>query len=72
LFNVGASRTTGNPIREYIWMGDMPAALVDRTGMSPVIYFIHTDHLNRPQKLDACRSPRSGGRRRRRGLALSA
>jgi RHS repeat-associated protein len=42
---------SGNPIREYIWMGDMPVALVDRTGMSPVIYFIHTDHLSRPQKL---------------------
>jgi hypothetical protein len=30
---------------------DMPVALVDRTGMSPVIFLIHTDHLNRPQKL---------------------
>jgi RHS repeat-associated protein len=42
---------SGNPIREYIWMGDMPVALIDRTGISPTMYFIHADHLNRPQKL---------------------
>jgi RHS repeat-associated protein len=42
---------SGNPIREYIWFESMPVALVDHTGMSPVIYFIQTDHLNRPQKL---------------------
>jgi RHS repeat-associated protein len=42
---------SGNPIREYIWLNSMPVALVDHTGMSPVLYFIHTDHLNRPQKL---------------------
>jgi RHS repeat-associated protein len=42
---------SGNPIREYIWFNSMPVAVVDHTGMSPALYFIHTDNLNRPQKL---------------------
>jgi RHS repeat-associated protein len=43
--------SSGNPIREYIWLDGMPVAMVDSTGMSPVIYFIHTDHLGKPQKM---------------------
>ena len=38
-------------IREYIWMDDKPVAMVDDTGTSPAIYYIHTDQVNRPQKL---------------------
>ncbi|HEY0105571.1 MAG TPA: RHS repeat-associated core domain-containing protein, partial [Rhizomicrobium sp.] len=37
--------------REYIWLDDMPVGLVDDTGAGPVLYYIHADHLNRPQKI---------------------
>jgi RHS repeat-associated protein len=42
---------SGNPIREYIWLGNMPIALVDHGGMSPATYYVHTDQLGRPQKM---------------------
>jgi RHS repeat-associated protein len=32
-------------------MDDKPVAMVDDTGASPAIYYIHTDQVNRPQKL---------------------
>ena len=41
----------GTPIREYIWLDDLPVAMIDHTGASPVTYYIHTDQLGRPQKM---------------------
>jgi RHS repeat-associated protein len=43
--------STGAAIREYIWLDDLPVAMVDDTGSSPVIYYIHTDQLGTPQKI---------------------
>ena len=37
--------------KEYIWLDDLPVAMVDDTGSSPVLYFIHTDQLGTPQKI---------------------
>ena len=37
--------------KEYIWLDDLPVAMVDDTGASPVVYFIHTDQLGTPQKI---------------------
>jgi uncharacterized protein RhaS with RHS repeats len=64
---VGGSTTqfiydeTGHPVeeanasgvvqKEYIWLEDMPVAVVDDTGSSPVLYFIHTDQIGTPQKI---------------------
>lgn len=42
---------TGAAVREYIWLDDMPVAMVDHSGASPVVYYIHSDHLGRPQKI---------------------
>jgi RHS repeat-associated protein len=42
---------TGAAIREYIWLDDLPVAMVDDTGASPVLYYIHTDQLGTPQKI---------------------
>jgi RHS repeat-associated protein len=42
---------SGNAVREYIWLGDTPVAMVDHSGATPVLYYIHSDHLNRPQKI---------------------
>ena len=45
---IAESTSAGVLIREYVWLGDMPVAQVEGTG---AIYFIHTDHLNTPQKM---------------------
>ena len=37
--------------KEYIWLDDLPVAMVDDSGSSPVLYFIHTDQLGTPQKI---------------------
>ena len=42
---------TGAAQKEYIWLDDLPVALVDDTAAAPVLYFIHTDQLGTPQKL---------------------
>jgi RHS repeat-associated protein len=33
--------------REYTWLDDLPVAVVDAVATSPVIYYVHTDHLFR-------------------------
>ena len=38
-------------ISEYIWVDDKLVAMLDDAGGTPVVYDIHTDHLDRPQKL---------------------
>jgi hypothetical protein len=39
---------SSRPKRGVIWMGDLPVAVVDVVATSPVIYYVHTDHLGRP------------------------
>ena len=46
-----ANDSTGASLREYIWKDDLPVAMVDDTGSSPVVYYIHTDQLGSPQKV---------------------
>jgi RHS repeat-associated protein len=43
----------GRAIREYVWLDNVPVAVfmpdpADSTG-APLVYFIHTDHLNTPR-----------------------
>jgi YD repeat-containing protein len=39
----------GVSLREYIWPDDMPIGIIDQVNMSsPVLYFVHADHLDRP------------------------
>jgi RHS repeat-associated protein len=42
------SDDSGNTLTEYVWLDDMPIALVANVNTSPTLYFVHTDHLNRP------------------------
>ncbi len=42
---------SGAAQKEYIWLDDVPVAVVDDTGAAPVLYFIHTDQLGTPQKV---------------------
>lgn len=38
----------GNSLREYIWLDDMPVAIIDQVNTtSPVRYYVLTDHLDR-------------------------
>lgn len=42
----------GTTTREYIWLDDMPLAVVaDVDTASPNLYFVHADHLDRPLKM---------------------
>jgi len=50
---LGEYDQTGAAIREYVWLGNIPIAmflpdLANPTG-EPLVYFIHTDHLNAPR-----------------------
>ena len=44
-----ADATTGDIVREYVWFDGRPIAVYDQvdTG-SPVLYYVHVDHLERP------------------------
>ncbi|MEM8858063.1 MAG: RHS repeat-associated core domain-containing protein, partial [Chloroflexota bacterium] len=40
---------SGSLNREYIWLDERPMAVVDHSGTGgPVLYHVHTDHLERP------------------------
>ena len=39
---------TGTPVRDYVWVGDLPLAQIEGAG---TIYYVHADHLNTPQML---------------------
>jgi hypothetical protein len=39
-------------LREYVWLNDMPLAVVaDVDTTSPQLWFVHADHLERPIKM---------------------
>lgn len=40
---------SGSVRREYVWLQGMPVAVLDGTPASPVIAYVHTDHLNTPR-----------------------
>ncbi|HEX3365538.1 RHS repeat-associated core domain-containing protein [Phenylobacterium sp.] len=42
---------TGAVLREYIWLDDMPVAMIDSTGVSPATYYVHTGQLEEPQTM---------------------
>jgi RHS repeat-associated protein len=50
---LGEYDAAGSPIREYVWLRDMPVAMFTpdpaNPAGSPLVYFIHTDHLDAPR-----------------------
>ena len=36
--------SSGQTLREYIWLNDMPVAVVDNVNTSPVVYYVQVDH----------------------------
>jgi RHS repeat-associated protein len=45
---IGEYSSTGALIEETVWLGDIPVATVRPTPCGLGIFYIHTDHLNRP------------------------
>jgi RHS repeat-associated protein len=51
---IAETNTSGATLREYIWLDDIPLAVVDKVATgSPVIYYVHSDHLGRPARMTA-------------------
>jgi len=48
---IAAADTGGVTQREYIWLGDLPLAVVEASGVTPLLYTVHADHLGTPQKM---------------------
>ena len=51
---LGEYGPTGAAIREYVWLGDMPVAMLvpdaqNAAANPPTVYYLHTDHLNTPR-----------------------
>ena len=43
---------SGQTLKEYIWLGDLPVAVVDAVNTAtPTLYFVHVDHLMRPVRM---------------------
>ena len=45
---IAETDATGQTLREYLWIDDRPVAVVSDVATTPVLYHVHTDHLNRP------------------------
>jgi RHS repeat-associated protein len=48
---IGEYSSTGALVQETIWLGDIPVATLRPNGSSVSIYYVHTDHLNAPRKV---------------------
>jgi hypothetical protein len=49
---VAESSGAGAALREYIWLYDMPLAVVaDIDTITPKLWYVHADHLNRPARM---------------------
>jgi RHS repeat-associated protein len=49
---IAEATNTGQTLREYIWLDDMPLAVVaDVDTPSPKLWFAHPDHIDRPIKM---------------------
>ncbi len=57
---IGEYKADGTPIREYVWLGDLPIAVLDSNPDGTTsAYAIETDHLGTPRLLtDATQQPR--------------
>jgi RHS repeat-associated protein len=48
---IAEADSSGNTLTEYLWLDDMPLAVVANADTSPTLYFVHPDHLNRPIRM---------------------
>jgi RHS repeat-associated protein len=47
----GEYSSTGAMVQEFVWLGDVPIAVLTPNGTGVNIFYIHTDHLNTPRKV---------------------
>ncbi|WP_431050604.1 RHS repeat domain-containing protein [Roseateles sp. L2-2] len=40
-----------SPVHEFVWLGDMPVAVMTGSGPEPSILYVYADHLNAPRVL---------------------
>ena len=51
---IAETDTSGATRREYIWMDDLPVAVVSGVNTAnPTLYYVHADHLGRPARMTA-------------------
>jgi RHS repeat-associated protein len=43
--------STGQTLREYVWLDDLPLVVVTNVDTVPKIFYVHADQLNRPIKM---------------------
>ncbi|MDF4024647.1 RHS repeat-associated core domain-containing protein [Luteibacter sp. PPL201] len=43
------SESTGTTSRDYVWLGDVPVGIIDRTGTTTSVAFVHADGLGTPR-----------------------
>ena len=49
---IAETDTTGATRREYIWLDDLPVAVIAGVNSAnPTLYFVHADHLGRPARM---------------------
>jgi hypothetical protein len=48
---LGEYEASGALIREYVWLGDIPVATLRPNGGGVDIFYVHTDHVNAPNRL---------------------
>lgn len=48
---IGEYDATGDLIREMVWFGDIPVAVLTPDGSGIDVYYVHTDHLNTPRRI---------------------
>ena len=48
---IAETDASGTTLREYIWVDDLPLAVVANANVTPAIYYVHTDHLLRPARM---------------------
>jgi RHS repeat-associated protein len=46
-----ADSATGATLREYIWLDDLPVAVVANVTSTPILLMVHADHLKRPIRM---------------------
>ncbi|MCC6736803.1 MAG: hypothetical protein IT534_11850 [Bauldia sp.] len=45
---IAEANASGDTLREYVWLDGRPIAVIGDVDTTPVIYQVHTDHLDRP------------------------
>jgi RHS repeat-associated protein len=48
---LGEYNASGTMVQEFVWMGDIPVAVLTPKTGGVNVFYIHTDHLNTPRKI---------------------